>query len=103
MKLHDLEKENLALKSRADEVEHKSKVDVSNVKMEMLRERGELEREHDRMRNQIEELKTQLDLAQHNIDQQAATLVEKERESVKRVQAAREEEWTKLQKLETEK
>ncbi len=33
---------------------HKSKVDITNVKMEMLKERGEIERERDRTKNQIE-------------------------------------------------
>ena len=51
---HDIEKENLTLKNRMEEVSHKSKLEVTNIKMEMLRERGELERERDRLRNQIE-------------------------------------------------
>ena len=51
----------------------------------------------------VTELKTQLDIAKHSQDQQAHALVEKEREAVKRVQAAREEEWQKLHKVEHEK
>ena len=36
------------------QISHKSKVDITNVKMEMLRERGELERERDQLKNHIE-------------------------------------------------
>ena len=39
----------------------------------------------------------------HTMDQQAEALVEKEREAVKRVEAAREEEWQKLHAVESEK
>jgi hypothetical protein len=49
------------------------------------------------------ELKTQLEIAQHNCDEQAQNLVEKEREAVRRVQAAHEEEWVKIHALENEK
>ena len=36
------------------QISHKSKVDITNVKMEMLRERGVLERERDQLKNHIE-------------------------------------------------
>jgi len=49
------------------------------------------------------ELNSQIDILKHSLDQQAASLVEKEREAVKRVQAAREEEWQKLHQTENEK
>ena len=51
---HELEKENMKLKNRAEEVTHKSKVDMTNVKMAMLQERGELERHRDKLKNHIE-------------------------------------------------
>ena len=49
------------------------------------------------------ELKSQVEIAQHSSEQQAAALVEKERDAVRRVQAAREEEWTKIHALENDK
>ncbi len=49
------------------------------------------------------EMKSQLDIAQHQINRQSTSLVEKERECVKRVQAAHEEEWQKLHVIENEK
>ena len=53
-KIHDLEKENIVVKNRAEEVSHKAKVEQTNLKMDMLRERGDLERERDRLLNEIE-------------------------------------------------
>ncbi|KAL3851718.1 hypothetical protein ACJMK2_015445 [Sinanodonta woodiana] len=102
-KLHDLEKENMVLKNRADEVQHKSKLDVTNLKMDMLKQRGDLERDRDKLSNVIDDLRTKLDITKHNIQQQEQMLVEKEREAVRRVQAAREEEFAKFSEVENEK
>ena len=49
------------------------------------------------------ELQSQLEIVQHSVEQQAAQLADKEREAVRRVQAAREEEWAKLHTVENEK
>ena len=49
------------------------------------------------------DLNVKLDICKHTIQQQDQTLVEKERECVRRVQAAREEEFEKLAKVENEK
>ena len=53
-RVHELEKDNLVFKNQAEEVTHKSKVDLTSLKMDMLRERGELERQRDRLVNEIE-------------------------------------------------
>ena len=53
-RVHELEKEAVKLKSRADEVTHRSKVEMATLKMDMLKDSGELERERDRQRNQVE-------------------------------------------------
>ena len=44
-----------------------------------------------------------LDITKHTVQQQDQNLVEKEREAVRRVQAAREEEFAKFAKVENEK
>ena len=36
------------------QVSHKSKVEQTNVRMQMLQERGELERKRDQLHNQVE-------------------------------------------------
>ncbi|KAL5014209.1 hypothetical protein ScPMuIL_008479 [Solemya velum] len=102
-KIHDLEKENMMLRNRIDEETHKNKVSVTNVKMDMLKQRGELERERDRLGNLVEDVKVKLEIARRTIDTQEKALAEKERECVHRVQGAREEEFEKLTKLENEK
>ena len=51
---HDLESENSVLKNSVEEVTHKSKLEVTNLKMEMVRERGDLQRERDRLQGQVE-------------------------------------------------
>ena len=51
----------------------------------------------------LTELKSQLEIAQHTLDQQSVLVADKEREGVKRVQAAREEEWAKLHTVQNEK
>ena len=51
----------------------------------------------------LSDLNVKLDIAKHTIQQQDQALVEKEREAVRRVQAAREEEFTKFAKVENDK
>lgn len=44
----------MVYKNRAEEVTHKSKVDLTNMKMDMLNQRGDLERERDKLANFVE-------------------------------------------------
>ena len=53
-KLHDLERENTTLKLNMDEVQHNSKRDVANFKLEMVKERGEHNRAKELLHKQIE-------------------------------------------------
>ena len=71
--------------------------------MDMLKERGDLERERDRLANTIKDLDSQLDTLKMQVDQQADTMVTKEEDAERRIQAAREQEWHKLTALESEK
>lgn len=52
-RVHELEKDNAGLRGRAEEAIHRCKLDVTNVRVEMLRERGEIERERDRLSGQL--------------------------------------------------
>ncbi|KAK6994788.1 centrosomal protein of 83 kDa-like isoform X1 [Biomphalaria glabrata] len=101
--LHEVETKNTILKNHAEETIHRSKVDLSNLKMDMLKQRGELEKERDRLRNELEDMKQQLDISQAKVLQLQHLLEEKERDAVLRVQAAREEEFSKIVKVENEK
>ena len=44
----------MVYKNRYDEVSHKSKVEVTNMKMDMLKQRGDLERDRDKLANLVE-------------------------------------------------
>ncbi|XP_013415985.1 centrosomal protein of 83 kDa-like [Lingula anatina] len=102
-KIHQLERDNTVLKNKMEEVSHKAKVDLSNMRMELVRERGDLERERDGLLTKVEDLQAQIDVTKHSMEQQAAAILEKERECAKKVQSAREEEWERTNKLETER
>ena len=54
VKIHELEKESMVYKNRLDEVSHKSKVELTNMKMDMLKQRGDLERDRDKLANLVE-------------------------------------------------
>lgn len=102
-RMHELEKENIALKNRADEVTHKSKLDMTNIRMGMLQDRGELDRERDRLTNCVEDLRAEIEILKQTLGQHEAAAVDKEKEVVRKIQGVKEEEWQKIQKLETEK
>ncbi|XP_078595219.1 uncharacterized protein LOC144872682 isoform X1 [Branchiostoma floridae x Branchiostoma japonicum] len=100
--LGDVQREHMAIRHKYDEVSHKHKLEVTNMKMETVKRTGELERERDQLRSEAEGIRTQLEVLQQTIDRQSAELSDKEREMVRRVQAARDEESEKLIKLQTE-
>ncbi|KAI8503451.1 establishment of centrosome localization [Branchiostoma belcheri] len=100
--LGDVQREHMAIRHKYDEISHKHKLEVTNMKMETVKRTGELERERDQLRSETEGIRTQLEVLQQTIERQSAELADKERELVRRVQAARDEEGEKLIKLQTE-
>ncbi|XP_041350468.1 centrosomal protein of 83 kDa-like isoform X2 [Gigantopelta aegis] len=102
-RIHELEKENAVYRNQLEEEVHRAKVDLTNIRMDMLKQRGDLERERDKLANLCDDLQTQIEIADHKIAQQASHLEEKEREIARRVQAVREEEFEKLAAVENEK
>lgn len=52
--MHELEKKNTVLRGHAEEVIHRSKVDIYDLKMDMLKQRRELEKERDMLKNVVE-------------------------------------------------
>ena len=51
-KIHSLQKENSVLKNHSEQIEHQSKLDVTNCKMQALKDQGEIERHRDRLINE---------------------------------------------------
>lgn len=102
-RIHELERELVAVRGQADEAAHRAQVQLSDVKLDMVRQRGELEKHRDKLANIVDDLRTQVEIAEHKVKQLQTALEEKEREAVQRVTAAREEEFVKIAKAENEK
>ncbi|MBN3302461.1 CEP83 protein, partial [Amia calva] len=102
-KLHKTEREASALTSKVEELKHTHKIEVANIKLECVRSKGEVERERDGLHSQVEGLQADVDILKITVDRNKELLSEKERELVRKVQAAREEELHKLAALQDEK
>ncbi len=53
-KLHDLERENSAVKLQIEEVQYNCKKEIANLKFDFSKERGEYNRAKETLLNQIE-------------------------------------------------
>ncbi|KAL7857835.1 hypothetical protein AOLI_G00179370 [Acnodon oligacanthus] len=102
-KLHKAEREISTLNSQLEGMRHTHKLELANVKLECVRARGEVERERDALQAQLEGLQSDIDVWKAAVDRNKELLSEKERELVRRVQAAREEEIQKMTAVQEEK
>ncbi|KTF95984.1 hypothetical protein cypCar_00008532 [Cyprinus carpio] len=102
-KLHKAEREISSLNSQIEELKHTHKLDLSNVKLECVRAKGELERDRDTLQCQVEGLQSDIEVLKSALEKNKELISEKEREMVRRVQAAREEEIHKIATLQEEK
>ncbi|NP_001340860.1 centrosomal protein of 83 kDa [Danio rerio] len=102
-KLHKAEREINSLNSQVEEMKHTHKLELSNVKLECVRSKGELERERDMLQCQVEGLQSDIEVMKSALERNKELISEKEREMVRRVQAAREEEIHKMATLQEEK
>ena len=53
-KAHDAEKRTMELRGQLEEALHQRKMEVTELRMEMVRSKGELERERDVLANELE-------------------------------------------------
>ncbi|XP_076448192.1 uncharacterized protein LOC143284928 isoform X2 [Babylonia areolata] len=102
-RIHELERELAVVKGQNEEANHRAQVQLSDLKLEMTKQRGELEKERDKLANIVDDLRTQVEIGEHKVKQLQTSLEDKEREAVQRVTAAREEEFVKIAKAENEK
>ncbi|KAM3836185.1 LOW QUALITY PROTEIN: centrosomal protein of 83 kDa-like [Diretmus argenteus] len=102
-RLHKAEREVHALTCQVESLKHSNKLEVANVKLEAARSRGEVERERDSLQTHIDGLQTDVEVLTAVVDRQKEVLAEKERELVRKVQAAREDELHKTATLHEEK
>ncbi|XP_075907931.1 centrosomal protein of 83 kDa [Nelusetta ayraudi] len=102
-RLHKAEREVASLSSQIDSLKHSHKLEVTTIKLECTRSKGELERDRDTLQDQMEVLQTDVELLKAAVQRHKEALVEKERETVRKVQSAREEEFRKTAALHEEK
>ncbi|XP_034145852.1 centrosomal protein of 83 kDa isoform X2 [Esox lucius] len=102
-RLHKAEREVNTLNSQIEGMRHSHKLEVANVKLESARAKGEVERDRDALHGQMEGLQVDVEVLKGNVERQKEVLAEKERELVRRVQAAREEEIRKTAAVHEEK
>ncbi|XP_029598481.1 centrosomal protein of 83 kDa [Salmo trutta] len=94
-RLHKTEREVNTLTSQMEGARHSHKLEVANVKLECARSRGEVERERDTLQGQMEGMQSDVEVLKGTVERQKEVLAERERELVRRAQAAREEEFHK--------
>uniref|UniRef100_A0A8C3GAJ3 Centrosomal protein 83 n=1 Tax=Cyclopterus lumpus TaxID=8103 RepID=A0A8C3GAJ3_CYCLU len=84
-------------------LKHSHKLEGASVKLECARSKGELERERDSLQGQIDGLHADVEVWKAAVERHKEVLVEKEREMVRKVQSAREEEFRTTATLHEEK
>jgi chromosome segregation ATPase len=102
-KIHDLERDNQKLKFQIDELKNTNKKDLANLKIDFQNKLNEQNRSKEVILNEIEDLKTKLEIADAKIATQKRQLEDKEREILKSVSSANEENWIKINELTNEK
>lgn len=102
-RLHKAERDVNSLTCQIESLKHSHKLEVASVKLECTRSKGELERERDTLQGQIESVQADVEVLKASVERHKEALVEKERELVRKVQSAREEEFRKTAALHEEK
>ncbi|XP_037837170.1 centrosomal protein of 83 kDa isoform X2 [Kryptolebias marmoratus] len=102
-RLHKAEREVAALASQMASLKHAHKLEVAGVKLECSRSKGEAERERDSLLGQVDGLQADVEVLKAAVERHREVLAEKEREAVRKVQSAREEEFRKTAALHEEK
>ncbi|XP_069375512.1 centrosomal protein of 83 kDa [Paralichthys olivaceus] len=102
-RLHKAEREVKSLTCEIESVKHSHKLETDSVKLECNRSKGEMERERGVLQGQMDGLQVDVEVLKATVERHKDILVEKEREMVRRVQAAREEEFRKIATLHEER
>uniref|UniRef100_A0A8C3ARI9 Centrosomal protein 83 n=1 Tax=Cyclopterus lumpus TaxID=8103 RepID=A0A8C3ARI9_CYCLU len=102
-RLNKAEREVNSLTCQIDSLKHSHKLEGASVKLECARSKGELERERDSLQGQIDGLHADVEVWKAAVERHKEVLVEKEREMVRKVQSAREEEFRTTATLHEEK
>ncbi|XP_054242631.1 centrosomal protein of 83 kDa [Indicator indicator] len=102
-KLHKSEREVNALAAQVEELKHSHKLEVTNVKLEAARTKSEIERERNKIQSEMDGLLSDKEILKAAVERHKVLLVEKDRELIRKMQAAKEEAFGQLAALQDEK
>ncbi|XP_053440219.1 centrosomal protein of 83 kDa isoform X2 [Nycticebus coucang] len=102
-KLHKAEREINTLTSTVKELKHSNKLEITDIKLEAARAKSELERERNKIQSELDGSQSDNEILKSAIEHHKMLLVEKDRELIRKVQAAKEEGYQKLVVLQEEK
>ncbi|KAM5335570.1 centrosomal protein of 83 kDa isoform 2-T5 [Glossophaga mutica] len=102
-KLHKAEREINTLTSKVKELKHSNKLEITDIKLETARAKSELEREKNKIQSELDGLQSDNEILKSAVEHHKMLLVEKDRELIRKVQAAKEEGYQKLVELQDEK
>ncbi|XP_064010972.1 centrosomal protein of 83 kDa isoform X2 [Pogoniulus pusillus] len=86
-----------------EELKHSHKLEVTNVKLEAARTKSEVERERNKIQSEMDGLLSDAAVLKAAVERHKVLLVEKDRELVRKVQAAKEEVFGQIAALQEEK
>ncbi|XP_053518169.1 centrosomal protein of 83 kDa isoform X2 [Artibeus jamaicensis] len=102
-RLHKAEREINTLTSKVKELKHSNKLEITDIKLETARAKSELEREKNKIQSELDGLQSDNEILKSAVEHHKMLLVEKDRELIRKVQAAKEEGYQKLVELQNEK
>ncbi|XP_047192512.1 centrosomal protein of 83 kDa isoform X8 [Scophthalmus maximus] len=102
-RLHKAEREVNSLTCEIESLKHSHKLEMASVKLECTRSKGEVERERDTLQGQMDGMQTDVEMLKAAVERHKDVAVKKEKEIVRKVQSAREEEFRKIATLHEEK
>ncbi|XP_053518174.1 centrosomal protein of 83 kDa isoform X3 [Artibeus jamaicensis] len=85
------------------ELKHSNKLEITDIKLETARAKSELEREKNKIQSELDGLQSDNEILKSAVEHHKMLLVEKDRELIRKVQAAKEEGYQKLVELQNEK
>ncbi|XP_051856454.1 centrosomal protein of 83 kDa isoform X1 [Antechinus flavipes] len=86
-----------------EELKHSNKLEIADIKLEAARTKSEVERERNKIQSQVDVLQSDNEILKSTIERHKILLLEKDRELVRKIQAAKEEGYQKLAALQDEK
>uniref|UniRef100_A0A8C8VYR9 Centrosomal protein 83 n=1 Tax=Peromyscus maniculatus bairdii TaxID=230844 RepID=A0A8C8VYR9_PERMB len=102
-RLHKADREISTLTSEVKELKHSNKLEITDIKLEAARAKSELERERNKIQSELDGLQADNEILKSTVEHHKVLLVEKDRELIRKVQAAKEEGYQKLVVLQDEK